>query len=230
MCDADADADTLSLSSLCTCRPWPFGTKLHLIPLLTSIMQWGPMGGAEWRRLHGCRSVGGLHEEHPCVVTRPPAKGKGKSKGKGDDQGKGVAALQLGSITLMSQRCQRSCLHRELKPSEAMPLLGKQFPGDTHHSVASRGVIVSLRCLAIMQTCVYLARVPTIPQGIAREAQGQASAHRRTTNLLRMKFPLLPRNVLRIKAKVGKNHHDKGSAEGVNTLKFKSGRNEIHKG
>ena len=198
MCDADADADTLS--SLCTCRPWPFGTKFHLITLLTSIMQWGPMGGAEWRRLHGCRSVGGLHEEHPCVVTRPPAKGKGKSKGKGDDQGKGVAALKLGSITLLSTHCQRSCLHRGLKPSEAMPLLGNQFPGYTNPSAAAPRVILSLRrignhadpCLLGESGRRWLREltIPTIPQGNAREAQGQASTHRRSDESVEDEIPV----------------------------------------
>ena len=46
-----------------------------------------------------------------------------------------------------------------------------------------------------------------------------------------MKFPLPLGNVLRIKRKVGKAHHDKESAaEGLNSVMIKSGRNKIHKG
>ena len=135
-------------------------------------------------------------------MTRPPAKGKGKGKGrgKGDDQGKGIAALQLGSISWMLKHCQSSCLHRRLKPSEAMQLLGKQFPGYTHPSAASLRVIVILRCFGIhADPCLLGERggrrlrgltIPTIPQGNAREAQGQASAHRRSDKSVEDEIPV----------------------------------------
>jgi hypothetical protein len=73
------------------------------------------------------------------------------------------------SISVMSKRCQSSCVHRVMKPSKARTMKAvRDWPGYIHHSVKTPRVIVSLRTMRRHDTdCAHNKTVPRWLLGIS---------------------------------------------------------------